>query len=196
MSISTVLMIALGNWLYMAGIGFTSFSPYSAFLFFLNTFLVGAFPLTISVIITEMRLLKLHSQASEAVNNQLRQPLPPKEETNLIQINNEEGKTVLQLSPSDLIYIASADNYVEVHYLEQDQSRKQLIRSSLRRVESQLADQPQMLRCHRSYLVNLDLLQNSEGNSAGLRVDLRGTSRTIPVSRSYVPRVREAIDAR
>ncbi|MEO1654426.1 MAG: LytTR family DNA-binding domain-containing protein, partial [Bacteroidota bacterium] len=52
---------------------------------------------------------------------------------------------------SNLIYIKSADNYVEVYYLENDQLKKKLIRHNLKHIK---VDFPQLIQTHRSYLIN------------------------------------------
>ncbi len=193
MSISTVILIAIGNWTYLVALGFTTFSYVSGLGLILNTFLVGSFPVTIMVIITEMRLLKLHSNASEAVNQGIQNAALELPDPDEIQILNEDGKPALEIDPAKVIYITSADNYVEVHIQENEQTRKQLVRSSLRGMENQLSGNTNFFRCHRSYLINLQHVEHSEGNSAGLRLDLNHVSTQIPVSRSYVSKFRAAI---
>jgi hypothetical protein len=75
--------------------------------------------------------------------------------------------------------------------------RGSLIRSSLKRLENQLQEkltvgaghagdfQPPLLRCHRSYIVNLSRVRTCQGNRHGLKLALVGAEKSIPVSRAY-----------
>ena len=79
----------------------------------------------------------------------------------------------------------SADNYVSIHYRENDKVQKKLLRSTLTRLEDQITI-PSIFRCHRSYMVNLNQIKQVEGNSRGLQLDLLDIPQKIPVSRKYV----------
>ena len=72
-----------------------------------------------------------------------------------IQICDEKGKMQLSVRREKLIVIESADNYVCVWYLNGDQPKRVMVRTTLKQIASQLAD-THVLRCHRSYMVNLD----------------------------------------
>lgn len=91
---------------------------------------------------------------------------------------NYEG---LRLQLSDLICIQSADNYVEVAYLEEGKIRKQLIRNKLSDVE---ASRPELVRAHRSFLVNpAHFKQWKTGNRKLIMVLTSNIE--VPVSKTY-----------
>lgn len=77
--------------------------------------------------------------------------LKEKEESQNVVINGTGKYEALSLSIKDLIYVKSANNYVEVHYLERGEKRKKLLRQKLKCVKE---DIPELLQTHRSYLIN------------------------------------------
>ncbi len=103
----------------------------------------------------------------------------------LIRIPAENGKDAFIIKLNGLLFIESADNYVEVHFLENAQLKKSIFRQSLKAI-SEMEIHPALFRCHRSYIINLVHLQRLMGNRNKLHVRLSGTERDIPVSRSRI----------
>ncbi len=102
-----------------------------------------------------------------------------------LQIYDEKGKMQLSIHRQNLAVIESADNYVCVWYKNGDTPRKMMIRTTLKQLSEQLAG-THVLRCHRSYMVNLDhvrvLRREKEGIFAEL--GLEGVP-DIPISKTY-----------
>ena len=57
----------------------------------------------------------------------------------------------IKLKFSDLIYVKGADNYVEVHYLENQSLKQKLIRCTIKEIKKEV---PELIQTHRSYLMN------------------------------------------
>ena len=66
--------------------------------------------------------------------------------------------------------------------------KKQILRSSLKRIEIQ-NPYNYIVRSHRAYIVNLKWIHKIEGNAAGYKLHLKDTEITVPVSRNYGPEV-------
>ncbi|MEZ5460688.1 LytTR family DNA-binding domain-containing protein [Dokdonella sp.] len=109
----------------------------------------------------------------------------------LLQFTSDNGKDVLTLAAGDLLYLESQDNYLEVVYLLNGERRSQLIRSSLKRVEAM--DLPGLVRCHRSFMVNLLQVRACNGNQHGLKLSLTSVDQPLPVSRGYTAAILEAL---
>lgn len=102
-------------------------------------------------------------------------------------VGNFEG---IRLSFANLICVQSADNYVEVCYLEGDELKRQLIRNKLISVEE---DCSQLLRTHRSFLVNPShFVQWKRGNRKLMLLMSKGLE--VPVSKSYQMEVERAVN--
>ncbi len=108
-----------------------------------------------------------------------------------VAIKDESGEIKLILDTDNLVYIQSADNYIEINYLEEDILKKELIRNSLKNIEEMLNDSP-IIRCHRSFMLNTQKIESAKKTTAGFEVKLRNISDTIiPVSRSYVSELKK-----
>lgn len=109
-----------------------------------------------------------------------------------LNITDENGQLRLSLRPTDLLYIESADNYVIVYFRKEQRIAKELIRNSLKNMEELLGSSG-CIRCHRSYLVNMAAVYCLRKTSRSFDIEIGGLERTIPVSRSYVGLVKEAL---
>ena len=102
----------------------------------------------------------------------------------LITFKGKGSKDQIVLSSDSFLYGRAQDNYVELYYLEQDQLKKFLIRSTLRSLV-QSVDATTISRCHRSYIVNLLHIKALKGGNQDITVYLHPLDTQIPVSRSY-----------
>ncbi|MBQ2728912.1 MAG: LytTR family transcriptional regulator DNA-binding domain-containing protein [Alistipes sp.] len=102
-----------------------------------------------------------------------------------IQIFDEKGKMQLSVRREHLLIIESADNYICVWSQSGETTRKMMIRSSLKLVSEQLAG-TNILRCHRSYMVNLDRVRVLRREKEGIFIELgiEGLP-DIPISKTY-----------
>lgn len=103
-----------------------------------------------------------------------------------IEIPGEGTYEGLRLSLTDLISVKADDNYVEVCFLDNGSLKKNLIRNKLSTIETLI---PELLRTHRSYLINPYHFQQFKMDSGKLQIIL-GTEITIPVSKTYAERVK------
>jgi hypothetical protein len=98
-----------------------------------------------------------------------------------IEIKGEGTYDGLKLLLSDLICIQSSDNYIEVYYYSGKELKKSLIRNQL----SVIADEfPELLRVHRSYVINPYHFQQWKTEKGKLQAEL-SSSIFAPVSNTY-----------
>jgi DNA-binding LytR/AlgR family response regulator len=102
----------------------------------------------------------------------------------LLLLTAENGKDDIKIKPEQLLYIESADNYSIVFFMQNGELKKQMIRSSLKRLEGQINNK-NILRCHRAYIVNLKNVKRVEGNAAGYKLTVVEGGFAIPVSRNF-----------
>ncbi|SKA32558.1 LytTr DNA-binding domain-containing protein [Chitinophaga eiseniae] len=106
---------------------------------------------------------------------------------NCLQIKDEQGKTALSVHPAKLLMIKAEDNYVQVFYRNGTAVSKELVRVSLKKMETQLTANG-FARAHRSYLVNLSKVVLFKKNSKGYFLQVEGMEDTpVPVSGTYLP---------
>ena len=101
----------------------------------------------------------------------------------------EKQELRLSVKRSELLYVESADNYVCIWYLSKGQLTKFLLRNSLKAMEENFAD-TNVLRCHRSYMVNFDQVKVIRREKEGIFLEL-GIERVpdIPISKTYSEKV-------
>jgi len=110
-----------------------------------------------------------------------------------IEFVSDSGSDHLSLLISDVAFIKSADNYVEVVFKEENEFKSKLIRNTLKSIELQLKPYENFIRCHRICIVNshhVDKL-NKDTNSHWLSI--KGYDEHIPVSRQYLLKLREIL---
>jgi hypothetical protein len=109
---------------------------------------------------------------------------------NKITLTSENKAEKVELSFDNINTIKAADNYVEIYYKHKDDYHKRLLRNTLKNIEIQLESYPNFVRCHRTYIVNLNnvnkLVKNYKGNILKLI-----NNEEIPVSRHYLLKVKE-----
>lgn len=91
----------------------------------------------------------------------------------------------LAVTANAILYIEAADNYVNICYLNNDKLVRFPLRSSMRSIE-QICESNNIVRCHRSYYVNLRKVRAIQKGQDGLFAELTYASAPhIPVSVTY-----------
>lgn len=116
--------------------------------------------------------------------------IPSAPKKNLIAFLDERGELKISVVLDNLLYVDSADNYATIHYLNKSKVSHFLIRNSLKWMEKNLTNNTPLVRCHRSYIVNLDKVKVFRKTKDGIFLELE-TENTpdIPVSKTYYERV-------
>ena len=155
------------------------------------TFAVGLFPTIVGALFGQMKMSRKYiAEAAQIAPKP--HPVHDADET-WVTLEGENQNEQLRLQPSHIAYIAAADNYVRVFYLEKGQVKNLMLRATMKKMEDAVARQPFLFRCHRTFLVNMELVQKVSGNAQGYRLHLDGIEETIPVSRNLNDRVRQMV---
>ncbi|MBD2699798.1 LytTR family transcriptional regulator [Spirosoma sp. BT702] len=193
---ANLVLIAIANQYYLAALlGSADMGYLHNWSMFLITFLVGIFPITGLVVLNYITQLKKYSQSaaelpihhSPSIDQEKVDTLPndvsqPTDDVLRLVADNE--KDTLNVAVNDLLFVESSDNYCTVVYLKNDRPARPLLRSSLSRVEKQI-DRSDIVRCHRSYVVNLNRIERVTGNAQGYKLHLLNGQFQIPVARQY-----------
>ena len=170
--------VAIGMMLYRVFLchGILLWPPFTEVMTMLyRTIMIGFIPMVLLILGR-----KVKQQETLIQNLDRRFPVQGK-----ILLSGENGKEQLLLESKDLLYISSSDNYVEVHYQQKGQHLRMILRSTMARMETLLQTQPQIIRSHRSYIVNLHQIAAFRAKGKGLQLSFRDYNFTIPVSAKY-----------
>jgi DNA-binding LytR/AlgR family response regulator len=107
----------------------------------------------------------------------------------MLPFRDEKGVLRFSLKKEDLLYLEAADNYIIIHYLDHKKEAKYMIRNTLKRIEQQFADKD-LVRCHRSFMVNIDNVNVIRKEKDGLKIRFESPSDgTVPISKTYIEEV-------
>ncbi len=168
-------------------------------LFVLYTLAIGVFPISISYLINRYANRPIEPQVAQTnnISPQSNEPIATQVDKNievpLIILTGDNKGDELQVSLTQLLFIKSADNYCELAIYSDNKVSTKLLRCSLTRILKQLTTNSLIHRCHRSYAVNLTLVELSTGNAGGLQLLMKPIGVTVPVSRSYVDVIKKAL---
>jgi DNA-binding LytR/AlgR family response regulator len=110
-----------------------------------------------------------------------------------IEFISETGAENLTLIIAEVVFIQSADNYVEIAYMDGENIRKTLIRNTLKNVELQIKPYSNFIRCHRTCIVNMHYIEKLNQDYSSHWMTIKGFQERIPVSRQYLLKLKEAL---
>jgi len=118
------------------------------------------------------------------------EPIHDVQKKSFIAFPDEKGELKITIVLENLLYVDSADNYATIHYLNKSKISHFLIRNSLKWMEENLTKESPLVRCHRSYIVNLDKVKVLRKTKDGIFLELDAINTPdIPVSKTYYERV-------
>jgi hypothetical protein len=138
------------------------------------------------------KFLEVELEETRLLNEQLKvrpQPAPKGGDIILTGTTNES----VSLQISNLMYIEAVGNYVKVCHLSDGEVHTDMLRSTSKQVEETLRTYPTVVRCHRAFLVNLSQVEQIVSKSGSMQLVMRHCHESLPVSRSNVPTIKEAI---
>ena len=104
-----------------------------------------------------------------------------------------DDKSILKFSvkKENLIYLESTENYINIFYLNNGKISKYLLRDTMKKMEEKFTG-TDIIRCHRSYMVNFEKVRVIRKEKDGLKLDFDDPLISdIPVSKTYVDNVME-----
>ena len=107
-----------------------------------------------------------------------------------IAFPDEKGDMRISLILDSLLYIEASDNYVTIYYLNKSKLSYYVLRNSLKWIDEHLTQDTSLVRCHRSYIVNLDNVKVFKKTKSGIFLELDTVNTLdIPVSKTYYNQV-------
>ena len=118
------------------------------------------------------------------------EPVRPDTQMQKITLFDNSGALKLSLSPENLYYIESDDNYIKVWYTDSKGELKQyMLRCRLKTVEEGFKGSG-LVRCNRKYIVNIHKVNTLRKESEGYFLDLANESiPPLPVTKTYTDTV-------
>lgn len=160
----------------------------------LITFIALAVPYSIVDLVmllkdTQQRLMLTKSDLVESDN----EVMP--EHTEIINLMDNNGNLKLSVKLDNLYYIKAEDNYINVFYQRSGAIASYMLRCKMKTIEDNSMDSSSLMRCHRSYMVNINKVSVLHNETDGFVIDFeREGLESVPVSKTYSARVLEAFN--
>lgn len=139
-------------------------------------------------------MLRLNRKSAEVLNDHFLLTEPVNDLPGDVVLTAENGKTELNIQVSDLAFIESDGNYIQVYRRKDGVIAPVTIRSSILKAESELGGYNQMLRCHRAFIVNTDFIESVKGNAQGYRLGIKESGMEVYVSRQYTKLIKQVLN--
>ncbi|CAN5358471.1 hypothetical protein BH23BAC1_BH23BAC1_47930 [soil metagenome] len=82
-------------------------------------------------------------------------------------------------------------NYLKIYFQRKGEIYEEILRNSLKNAETAIEQFPEIIRCHRAYIVNLLKIEDAAGNSQGYKLKFKGVNDEVPVSRKYISDIKQ-----
>jgi len=156
------------------------------------TILFATVPISIRTISVKNLLLKQRLREAQDLAKIIEDKPIKNDPLNGIILKSNIVNDVVTTNCKDLLFIEAEKNYIAIVDRKQGEINKTLLRLSLIKAYEQIKNDS-IIRCHRSYLVNINAVRKVTGNSQGLKLVFFDELQPIPVSRSYKEEVMRKI---
>ncbi len=178
-TMASLLLIALLLSLLTGNLSF------DGFIVVLRDVITYAMPvLFVAVFFAERILLKRYLAQAREYTREL-QELKPEVDKRSIQFRFEGKEADISIQQESLLCIEANDNYIALYHLVSGRVKKELYRSTMKLAEEQLKGMENLVRCHKSYIINTLHVSRVSGNAQGYKIHLENIEFEIPVSRSF-----------
>ena len=153
----------------------------------LNVATILVIPYTASVLILLLRE-RGHKikELNEIIDQQQTQSIDSGNEN--MNFYSQGGKLAFSTKKNNVLYLEAADNYCNIHYMNEGKEDTFILHNSLKNIEES-GMYKQLLRCQRGYMVNIDNVKLVKKEKDGLILELSQGGKPIPVSRTYNEKV-------
>lgn len=185
-----LFVIATLNGVYTNYINSLLFSWSNYWWIISRTFVLGGIPVAFLTLLDYQRKDKLNRNQAHTILSAQKE-FKRKSNEIIHHISTDLKNETISFKEDDFNYALADGNYIDMCILVEDTLKKVTYRITLSSFEAQLEKTSSLIRCHRSYLVNLKKVNHISGNAQGLKLEIKNQLETVPVSRKYMPIVRQ-----
>lgn len=188
-----LFLIAIGNFYFSASV-FDIPTNQAVFLqFLLYTFLTGALPIAILIIIHYNKVLNKNLRESALLNEKLSRKIGKNPTEAELVFSSANEKEYIQIPVSKLVFVESSGNYVIIRWEANNKLQEKSLRNTLTNIEKQVETIQGIFRTHKAFIVNLNQVKRVHGNAQGYKLDLNFYPSEVPVSRANIKKFNAAM---
>ncbi len=177
--------VLLAQFAHFHVIGFGSLN----FLLSLSLIVLASFivPLYLFIVVVEKLIVKHIESISQALNrdiDQIRQKASVPE-IKPITIHSEKTSGKVSFDLNSFVSVEAQGNYCMFYLRQHDVLSKKMLHITMKSIEENLAGHEFIIRCHKSFLVNIHHITKVSGNSRGYFLHFGDEIEPVPVSRGF-----------
>jgi DNA-binding LytR/AlgR family response regulator len=150
------------------------------------TLLTSIIPVSVTILLLHNWKLKKNLRSAEEISRNLNTKMLEQKNDEKIVLYATNKKDFISTTVSDFLYIESVGNYNVIYWGEKGEVMHKKIRNTLKNMEDQLLGIHSIMRVHKAFIVNLDQIQEINGNAQGYQLTMGDEKIKIPVSRTYM----------
>jgi low affinity Fe/Cu permease len=154
---------------------------------------VGLLPIIIYTLYIQNRRLQQFKQEAAALQKKLEEKKENEQHANqnpaaaaneVVTFESDNTAEKKTIDTANLFYIEAASNYIKIFFEQKGKLTYFIVRMTMKKAAETVYPHAVFFRCHRAYIVNLDKIEEVEGNAQGYKLKMPGTEELIPVSRN------------
>lgn len=188
-----VVLVGLVNYLISPLLFHTKLTWKNVFYYQGIAISVGLLPIIIYTLYIQNLWLHQFKQGAASIQEKLEQKrvselpdtqIPDSAPNEVLTFEGENKAEKKTINANHLFYIESASNYVKLFFEQKEKLTYSIVRMTMKKATETVTPYPAFFRCHRAYIVNLDKIEQVDGNAQGYKIKLQGTEVLLPVSRN------------
>ena len=185
-----MIIISIVNFIL---ISFVSVKPFDEpiKIFFYDVFLMVAIfaiiPVSVRIWLNYTLTLLKNLQNTQSFNDELVKMMNTNnkiEKGEIVALPTNNLNEIIKFDLNKLLFIRAENNYIEVYIKDNGKVDNYLYRANMQIAEDKLCIFPQIVRTHRSYLVNIKNIKTTSGNARNYQLFFEGTDQLVPVARA------------
>ena len=185
-----LLLVGVGNF-FLRELIYDNPNNFSFYYFrteVIHSLIVGSFFLLFIVTGKYLHIVSSTIDKASTWNSVVRDYRNKQQGETEITVHAESAQDTIRFRVSEFLYAKVDGNYIEFYLMDDknEEIQRHIKRNTLINVEEQLKDVPNIIRVHRSYLVNIYKIECVSGNAQGYRLGIKNSKDIVPVSRNYI----------
>jgi len=111
----------------------------------------------------------------------------------VIEFPTEGRDDDIKAEVKDLLFLEAEGNYVNIYIAQNDEVVVKKIRSTFGKVQTIALQYEELMKCHRSFMVNVNYITNLVENAKSYRLQLSKSGLQVPVSRGYIKEFKQSV---
>jgi len=153
-----------------------------------RTLTIGVLPTIMFIFYIEKSFYKKHRQVAletiEKLKNSRNGKIDNPDNIDILKLTPSGSRIKVEIAYGELFCIKAEENYCICFFKRNEHLEKIMVRSTLKQLEQELTKNGRIIRCHKSYIINLDNVSDITGNARGYIFTIDGLYFNIPGSRN------------